>query len=161
MKLEGRFIVAYNTHALFDDLDLEFENVCKTRWTCFSIGYCALKLANYFGDHMVLQRGPQQAVLWGTADTEGDTVTAIVTGQGSQNAHVTTTVTHGAWKVKLPAQTSKGPFVISVSSSDGHVTLHDVLFGDVWLCSGQSNMYFTFNHVSITWNKSSTSQLRL
>ena len=96
---------------------------------------------------MVLQRGPQQAVLWGTADTEGDTVTIKVTGQGSHNAQVTTTVSHGAWKVKLPAQTAKGPFVIDVSSGDGHVTLHDVLFGDVWLCSGKIKMYFSLNHV--------------
>ena len=86
---------------------------------------------------MVLQRGPQRAVLWGTADTEGDTVTAQVTGQGSA---VTTTVHNGSWKLKLPAITAPGPFVIDVRSGDGHVTLNDVLFGDVWLCSGQSNM---------------------
>ena len=121
----------------------------KRQYYHFLPGHCALKLASYFGDHMVLQRGPQQAVLWGTADTQGDTVTVKVTGQGAHTAQVTTTVSHGAWKVKLPAQTAKGPFVIDVSSSDGHVTLHDVLFGDVWLCSGQSNMYFTLNHVSV------------
>ena len=86
---------------------------------------------------MVLQRGPQRAVLWGTADTEGDTVTAQVTGQGSA---VTTTVHDGSWKLKLPAITDPGPFVIDVRSGDGQVTLNDVLFGDVWLCSGQSNM---------------------
>ncbi|KAK7478874.1 hypothetical protein BaRGS_00029855 [Batillaria attramentaria] len=71
---------------------------------------CALKLASYYSDHMVLQRGPQRAVIWGTASTEGDTVTAV-------------------------------------SSSEGHVTLNDVLFGDVWLCSGQSNMQFEMKKV--------------
>nr|KAG5691595.1 hypothetical protein BaRGS_023723 [Batillaria attramentaria] len=65
---------------------------------------------------MVLQRGPQHAVLWGTASTEGDTVTAKVTGQGSHIAPVTTQVTNGHWKLKLHAVTQKGPFVITVSS---------------------------------------------
>ena len=44
------------------------------------------------------------------------------------------------WKLKLPPITEAGPFVIEVSSGDGQVTLNDVLFGDVYLCSGQSNM---------------------
>ncbi|KAK7478873.1 hypothetical protein BaRGS_00029854 [Batillaria attramentaria] len=41
------------------------------------VGQCALKLASYYSDHMVLQRGPQRAVIWGTASTEGDTVTVM------------------------------------------------------------------------------------
>ena len=85
-------------------------------------------------------------MLWGYADTEGDTVTARVVGQGSA---VTTHVQNGKWKVKLPAITDPGPFVVDVRSSDGHVTLNDVLFGDVWVCSGQSNMGFTMRRVSI------------
>ena len=93
---------------------------------------------------MVLQRGPQRAVLWGTADTEGDTVTAQVAGQGSA---VTATVQNGVWKLQLPPVTEAGPFVVDVRSGDGHVTLTDVLFGDVWLCSGQSNMKFEMDQV--------------
>ena len=104
----------------------------------------ALRLASYYGNHMVLQRGPQQAVLRGTADTEGDNVTAQVVGQGSA---VTAQVQNGKWKVKLPAITDPGPFVVDVRSSDGHVTLNDVLFGDVWVCSGQSNMQFEMRKV--------------
>ena len=105
----------------------------------------ALNVASYYSNHMVLQRGPQQAVLWGTADTEGDTVTAQVTGQGSA---VTATVQSGVWKLKLPAVTAPGPFDIDVRSGDGHVKLHDVLFGDVWFCSGQSNMELSMNQAS-------------
>ncbi|XP_070190149.1 sialate O-acetylesterase-like [Littorina saxatilis] len=105
----------------------------------------ALKLASYYRDHMVLQRGPQQAVLWGNADTEGDTVTAQVIGQGSA---VNTTVQNGNWKLKLPAIKDPGPFVVNVISGDGgHVTLNDVLFGDVWFCSGQSNMELDMNQI--------------
>ncbi|XP_025097724.1 sialate O-acetylesterase-like [Pomacea canaliculata] len=93
---------------------------------------------------MVLQRGPQRAVLTGTATKEGDTVTAQIVGHGSP---VTGQVHSGKWKVKLPAVTEPGPFVIRVSSSEGQVTLNDVLFGDVWLCSGQSNMEFAMSQV--------------
>ena len=49
----------------------------------------------------------------------------------------------------LPAITDPGPFVVDVRSSDGHVTLNDVLFGDVWVCSGQSNMEFEMRKVSM------------
>ncbi|XP_070188894.1 sialate O-acetylesterase-like [Littorina saxatilis] len=113
----------------------------------------ALKLASYYRDHMVLQRGPQQAVLWGNADTEGDTVTAQVIGQGSA---VNTTVQNGNWKLRLPAIKDPGPFVVNVISGDGgHVTLNDVLFGDVWFCSGQSNMELDMNQfeLEISQNK--------
>ncbi|KAK7107841.1 sialate O-acetylesterase-like isoform X2 [Littorina saxatilis] len=113
----------------------------------FGHAHGALKLASYYSDHMVLQRGPQQAVLWGNADTEGDTVTAQVIGQGSA---ATSKVQNGKWKLKLPAITNPGPFTVDVKSRDGHVTLHDVLFGDVWLCSGQSNMEFEMKKVMNT-----------
>ncbi|KAK7107967.1 sialate O-acetylesterase-like isoform X2 [Littorina saxatilis] len=113
----------------------------------FHQGECALLLNSYFSDHMVLQRAPQQAVLWGTADTEGDIITAKVTGQGSDSTPVTTKVTQGQWKVKLPAQNAGGPYIVNVHSHDGDVTFSDVLFGDVWLCSGQSNMGVKMNQI--------------
>ena len=102
-----------------------------------------MQLSSYFSNQMVLQRAPQQAVLWGTADTNGDTVTAQVSGQ----PEVTTTVTQGRWKVALPSVPAGGPYGVTVTSSDGQVTLSDVLFGDVWLCSGQSNMVFNMGQV--------------
>ncbi|PVD28178.1 hypothetical protein C0Q70_10764 [Pomacea canaliculata] len=46
-------------------------------------GHADLHVTNYYGDHMVLQRGPQRAVLTGTATKEGDTVTAQIVGHGS------------------------------------------------------------------------------
>ncbi|PVD29016.1 hypothetical protein C0Q70_11613 [Pomacea canaliculata] len=96
---------------------------------------------------MVLQRAPQKAVIWGTATVEGDKVTAHVVATGVNIAPVVTTVSHGVWKLKLQPVSSPGPFTINVTSSEGHVTLTDVLFGDVWLCSGQSNMYFQMSQV--------------
>ncbi|XP_067675186.1 sialate O-acetylesterase-like isoform X2 [Haliotis asinina] len=108
----------------------------------------ALKFASYYQDHMVLQRGPQQAVIWGHATKLGDTVTVAIAGHGSVTGVVTKDAAgHGMWKVKLPAMTDKGPFTVSAKSSEGTVTIKDVLFGDVWLCGGQSNMGFPAGHV--------------
>ncbi|XP_046342771.2 sialate O-acetylesterase-like [Haliotis rufescens] len=108
-----------------------------------------LKLASYYGDHMMLQRGPQRAVMWGKATVIGDEVTVAVSGA----AAVKTTVvndpsgTEGLWKVKLPAITDPGPVTVKITSSEGEITLSDVLFGDVWVCAGQSNMGFALSRV--------------
>ena len=113
--------------------------------------FAVLKFASYYGDHMVLQRGPQRAIVWGTADTVGERVTVTIHGHGHASTHVTKhpSDTGGIWKVKLPAITAHGPFRISAKSSEGEATLHDVLFGDVWICSGQSNMEFSMYNVRL------------
>jgi sialate O-acetylesterase len=57
----------------------------------------------------------------------------------------------GIWTVKLPAENEPGPHEILVNSSEGNVHLYDVLFGDVWLCSGQSNMQFSMSMVIVSF----------
>lgn len=112
----------------------------------------ALSFASYYGDHMVLQQAPKRSQVWGYADTEGTTVTVTLTGFPSIN---TTVVRHeelgrNIWKVLLPAAPPSGPHsvhTLTAESSDGSAMLQDVLFGDVWLCSGQSNMQFTLDMV--------------
>jgi len=55
----------------------------------------------------------------------------------------------GVWKFKLPPESNHGPFTINVTSSkEGSVAIKDVMFGDVWLCSGQSNMQFMMAQVN-------------
>ena len=105
---------------------------------------------------MVLQRAPQRAIIWGYGDTNTLTILRM-------NDKVYTTVSHSesanaqnetVWTVTLDPVSDEGPFDIHVSQPlvNGTlltITLHDVLFGDVWLCSGQSNMQFT---VSMMFN---------
>ena len=61
------------------------------------------------------------------------------------------------WKVKLPPVEAGGPYTVTarstVQGSPVKDVLENVLFGDVWLCSGQSNMEFTVNMVSFTFVK--------
>jgi sialate O-acetylesterase len=58
----------------------------------------------------------------------------------------------GQWQVKLPATAAGGPYSIVISASNS-ITLKDVLFGDVWFCSGQSNMVHQLNIHDVTYAK--------
>ena len=95
-----------------------------------------LRLAGVFGDHMVLQRGAPIPV-WGSA-TPGETVRVTLRG----TTRTTRTGIDGRWSVRLPAAPAGGPHELKVKGSQTLV-LRDVLVGDVWLCSGQSNMEWT------------------
>jgi sialate O-acetylesterase len=93
-----------------------------------------LRLPGIFGDHMVLQQGA--ASVWGWA-APGKTITVSLSDQkASAKAGA-----DGKWKASLLALKAGGPFEMAVTG-DGSVTLSDVLVGDVWLGSGQSNMEF-------------------
>jgi len=91
---------------------------------------------------MVLQRAPQSAVLWGFAPP-GDDVDCLLVATGTEARAVADA--SGKWAVTLPPQPAGGPHDIVCSSRlrpDVTETLRDVLFGDVFLCGGQSNMVF-------------------
>jgi len=92
-----------------------------------------VKLASPFGDHMVLQHGVP-APLWGTGEP-GMPATAELCGQ----TLTTRADERGAWRVTFAPLTPGGPFTLRVRGSST-VVVRDVLIGDVWLCSGQSNM---------------------
>lgn len=97
-----------------------------------------VKLPAIFGDHMVLQRDTTVPV-WGTA-APGEEVTVSIAGQ-------TATAKAGAdgkWSVKLAKLSAAGPHTLIVKGKNT-VTFSDVLVGEVWLGSGQSNMAMTVN----------------
>lgn len=89
-------------------------------------------LHKLFSDNMVLQRDQNLAV-YGSGD-EGESVTVRL-----GDATATTKVTNGQWKVSLPPMKAGGPFTLSVTAKNS-ITLKNVLLGDVWVCTGQSNM---------------------
>lgn len=92
-----------------------------------------------FGDAMVLQRGGPVPV-WGTADPgEAVTVTLKLDADGRAATAQTTADDQGRWSVKLEPAASPGPFTLSFQGKNA-VTFKDVLLGEVWICSGQSNM---------------------
>jgi sialate O-acetylesterase len=93
-----------------------------------------LKLPGVFGDHMVLQQ-QQSNPLWGW-DLPGTKITVTFAGQ----SYSTTAGADGRWSVRLaPLPASDTPQTLTVTGSTQRV-IEDVLIGEVWLCSGQSNM---------------------
>lgn len=91
-------------------------------------------LASLFQDHAVLQRDKPIPV-WGHARA-AERVSVTLAGQTAQ----TTAGADGKWRVELPALPAGGPHTLVVQSGDESRTVVDILIGDVWLCSGQSNM---------------------
>ncbi|HLF92791.1 MAG TPA: sialate O-acetylesterase [Planctomycetota bacterium] len=95
-----------------------------------------LKLHALFSDHMVLQ-SDLVAPVWGTAEP-GEEVTVAIAGQ-KKSAKAGA---DGRWIVKLDPLKTGGPHELTVG---GKITLKDVLVGEVWVCSGQSNMEMSVN----------------
>ncbi len=93
-----------------------------------------IKPATLFNSKMVIQRDTQ-APIWGKADA-GEKV--LVKASWGARAE-TITDKNGKWMVKLATPNAGGPHSISLEGKN-KITLNDVLSGDVWLCSGQSNM---------------------
>ena len=104
--------------------------------TVSSTAQAAPQLATMFSDHAVLQRG-QAIPVWGTAAPR-EKVTVSLGG----STKVATADKSGDWRVDLPAMQPGGPLVLTASSASGQAVANDVMIGDVWLCSGQSNMEY-------------------
>ncbi|MEI7908703.1 MAG: sialate O-acetylesterase [Verrucomicrobiota bacterium] len=96
-----------------------------------------LWLPAVFGDHMVLQRDKPLAV-WGMALPGAAVVVKLAGHTATSRAD-----DKGAWKVELAALAAGGPYQLEVAAGAEARSYADVLMGDVWLCSGQSNMDFT------------------
>ena len=98
------------------------------------------------GSNMVLQRD-MQAPIWGWASAgEEITVTLSTEAEGVEPISTTTTVADadGNWQSKLPAMAAGGPYTLRIKGSNT-LELTNVLFGEVWVCSGQSNMQWSVN----------------
>ncbi len=95
-----------------------------------------VKLPAVFADHMVLQRDAALPV-WGWAEA-GEKVEVSIAGQ----TKTATADANGKWSVKLDKLTAGEPTSMTVKGKNT-ITIQDVLVGEVWLCSGQSNMAWT------------------
>jgi sialate O-acetylesterase len=96
-----------------------------------------VKLARLFSDHVVLQR-QKPIPVWGWAKP-GEKVRITLASQTLQ----TKADTSGKWLVKFLPMEAGGPYQLEVTAKSGSAKATDVLIGEVWLCSGQSNMGWT------------------
>ena len=95
----------------------------------------SLTVAPLFSDHVVLQQNEEVAI-WGTAlpNTE-----VTVKGTWGQSA-ITTSNTDGSWQLRLSTPSAGGAYMMTVSTPEQSIEIMDVMIGEVWLASGQSNM---------------------
>jgi sialate O-acetylesterase len=93
-----------------------------------------MRLAPIFHDHAVLQRDISLPI-WGLAGP-GEVVVVELAGRQAR----VTAGSDGQWLLRLPALPAGGPHVLVARSPSGEVRAQDILIGEVWICSGQSNM---------------------
>ena len=102
--------------------------------------FCEVRLPALISDGMVLQREANTKI-WGWAD-EGEKVTIGFNGK----TYHTSAGSDGKWEVVLSQMKTGGPFTMSIEANN-RITLKDIMIGDVWVCSGQSNMELSMERV--------------
>jgi sialate O-acetylesterase len=107
----------------------------------FFFSTAQLRLPAIFSDHMILQR-EKPVKIWGTA-RQGEVIRVSI-GQATGSSRADN---NGRWLITLPAFPAGGPFEMYVKTKMETRVITDVLFGEVWLCSGQSNMEFKVRQV--------------
>jgi sialate O-acetylesterase len=110
----------------------------------FETSFCQVKLPRLIRDSMILQRDTKIR-LWGWA---GKNEKISIDFNGKHAA--TKTGADGKWFISLPPMKAGGPFTMTISASN-KITLKDILIGDVWLCSGQSNMVHQMELHGVTY----------
>lgn len=110
--------------------------IAKTIYRAITGNFGGFQPDRLFSSNMVLQRDKNIPV-YGTANA-GEEITVSFNGQTSR----TVTGTDGKWKVIFPPMRYGGPYQMKISGPGNSLVLKNILIGDVWLCSGQSNMAF-------------------
>ncbi|MCA9086177.1 MAG: sialate O-acetylesterase [Planctomycetaceae bacterium] len=104
-----------------------------------SSAQAAIELPSMFANSMVIQRDKPVKV-WGWASPDSSVTVRI-----ADQLQTTTADADGKWSVHLKALPAGGPHTLQISGDNSSHTISDVLVGEVWLCSGQSNMAMTVN----------------
>ena len=110
--------------------------IARTVCQALTGDYGGLQMPMTYSDNMVLQREKPLRIA-GTANA-GEKVTVDIAGQKGEAV----TAPDGKWSVTLPPMKAGGPYTLSISAASGKLDYTNVLIGEVWLCSGQSNMAF-------------------
>jgi sialate O-acetylesterase len=113
---------------------------------CCSLSVAQVKLPRIIRDSMILQRD-EKVNVWGWASA-GEKVKVKFNGKTYQAKADAS----GNWKVQLPPTKAGGPYSIDITASN-QINLKEILFGDVWFCSGQSNMVHQLNIHDVTYAK--------
>lgn len=125
----------------------------------------SLQLTSLFSDHMVLQQ-KSNVKFWGTDKPNNE----ITISTSWENETKTIVDINGHWNVSIGTPSAGGPFKIEIKSNQHKIVLNDIMIGEVWLASGQSNMEMTLmgwppndiiNNADEEIAKSSNSKIRM
>ena len=117
--------------------------IAKTVYKTITKDFGGLKLASIFSDNMVLQRN-KPIKFWGTANP-GTKITARFDGK----ALTTTAQSNGKWEILFLDKKADGKkYTLNIENQNKKIVLQNIVIGDVWLCSGQSNMEFELKNAS-------------
>jgi len=115
--------------------------------------FAGLRLPSTLGSNMVLQRN-SEVKIWGWGD-QGEKVTIKAGWLATE--YTANVGADGKWQAKVPTGNAGGPYKLMVFDKDEVIRLDNIMLGEVWLCSGQSNMEFAVNMFG-GWNKSYPAQ---
>lgn len=131
--------------------------MCSGLFLFSNSAFSQLEIAKIFSDHMVIQRD-QEIVVWGwSADNEK------ITGTLGQEVKMVNASSEGKWEIRFHARPAGGPSALMIETKTEKISLSDILFGDVWVCSGQSNMEWRIENSSNleqTLREATDSQIR-
>ncbi|HZW70970.1 MAG TPA: GDSL-type esterase/lipase family protein [Hanamia sp.] len=113
--------------------------LAKTVYSAITGDFGGLQMPSVFANDMVLQRG-KPIPFFGNASADEE----IIVDFGKQSKK-TKSDSDGKWKLVFDALPAGGPYTLTVKSKDKKIEFSNILMGDVWLCSGQSNMLFRLN----------------
>lgn len=133
-------------------------SVLMILWLLATAAHADVRLPAILSDHAILQKSPATQV-WGTADPNEPITVQFTTAKAT-----TTADAQGHWKTTLNlSAVDATPHDLTIQGKTATITLHDILVGEVWLSSGQSNMQFTLNATTGGWDeiaKSANNNLR-
>ncbi len=118
-------------------------------FSCKNFEKSELELNPLFSNHMVLQQ-KENVAFWGKYVPNSSVTVKGTWGEASS----CTSDNDGNWKLLIPTTEAGGPFEIDIITKDTTLTLKDVMIGEVWLASGQSNMEMDFDYCCNTTDKS-------
>ena len=130
---------------LFGGLPM-YKNSCKLIFAFIIFisitSLCRVKLPRLVSDGMILQRNTQVKI-WGWAGKDEK-----ISVHFMNSTYNTVADNKGDWNIDLPKLKAGGPYDLQIYASDS-ITIHNIMIGDVWICSGQSNMEHTMG--SFSW----------
>lgn len=116
--------------------------IAKTIYGAITNDYGRLKMPDFFSSKMILQRN-QPIKFWGSAN--GGTTVSVFFNDKTEKVAADYS---GRWEVIFPAQKAGGPYQVVIENEDDKTVFENVLIGDIWVCSGQSNMEFKLSEAS-------------